>query len=394
MPPLPLQGITVIALEQAIAAPLATRHLADLGARVIKIERPEVGDFARAYDATVRGMSSHFVWANRSKESLTLDLKQDQAREIMHRLLAKTDVFVQNFAPGACDRLGFGTAELRRRYPQLIICNLSGYGSTGPYRDKRAYDLLIQSEAGLLSVTGTPETPSKVGISIADIAAAMYVFSGILTALLVRKETGEGTALEVSLFEALSEWMGYAAYYTAYGGSAPAREGARHAAIAPYGPFTAGDGKVIYLGIQNEREWRRFCEGVLQQPELGTDPRFDSNSSRVQNRADLEQIISNTLQRLPVDDIITLLEAAQIAYARMNTVEEFLAHPQLSARGRWREIDSPVGLLRALIPPVTMENIQPAMGAVPALGQHTEAILKELGFDVDTISQWRQSKLI
>lgn len=394
MPPLPLQGITVIALEQAIAAPLATRHLADLGARVIKIERPEVGDFARAYDATVRGMSSHFVWANRSKESLTLDLKQDQAREIMHRLLAKTDVFVQNFAPGACDRLGFGTAELRRRYPQLIICNLSGYGSTGPYRDKRAYDLLIQSEAGLLSVTGTPETPSKVGISIADIAAAMYVFSGILTALLVRKETGEGTALEVSLFEALSEWMGYAAYYTAYGGSAPAREGARHAAIAPYGPFTAGDGKVIYLGIQNEREWRRFCEGVLQQPELGTDPRFDSNSSRVQNRADLEQIISNTLQRLPVDDIITRLEAAQIACARMNTVEEFLAHPQLSARGRWQEIDSPVGPLRALIPPVTMENIQPLMGAVPALGQHTEAILKELGFDVDTISQWRQSKLI
>lgn len=392
--PLPLQGITVIALEQAIAAPVATRHLADLGARVIKVERPEVGDFARAYDTTVRGMSSHFVWANRSKESLTLDLKQDDAGEIMLRLLGKADVFVQNFAPGACDRLGLSTAELRRRYPQLIICNLSGYGSTGPYRDKRAYDLLIQSEVGLLSVTGTPETPSKVGISIADIAAAMYAFSGILTALLLRKETGQGTSVEVSLFEALSEWMGYPAYYTAYGGSAPLRDGARHAAIAPYGPFTAEDGKVIYLGIQNEREWRRFCEGVLQQPDLGTDPRFDSNSSRVQNRSDLEQIINNTCQRLPAGDIIKRLEAAQIAYARMNTLEEFLAHPQLTARSRWREIDSPVGPLRALIPPVTIENLGPAMGAVPALGQHTEAILKELGFDADKISEWRQSKLI
>lgn len=390
----PLQGITVITLEQAIAAPLATRHLADLGARVIKIERPEVGDFARAYDATVRGMSSHFVWANRSKESLTLDLKHDQAREIMQSLLAKADVFVQNLAPGACDRLGLGTIELRRRFPKLIICNVSGYGSTGPYRDKRAYDLLIQSEAGLLSITGTPETPSKVGVSIADIAGAMYTFSGVLTAVLLRKETGQGTTLEVSLFEALSEWMGYPAYYTAYGGSAPAREGARHAAIAPYGPFTAADGKVIYLGIQNEREWRRFCERVLQQPELGTDPRFESNSLRVQNRTELERVISNTLRHLIADDIINRLEAAQIACARLNSVEEFLAHPQLTARSRWREIDSPVGPLRALIPPVTIENLQPAMGAVPALGQHTEAILKELGFDVDRIAQWKSRKII
>lgn len=392
--PLPLQGITVIALEQAIAAPLATRHLADLGARVIKIERPEVGDFARAYDATVRGMSSHFVWANRAKESLTLDLKQDQAREIMRRLLAKADVFVQNLAPGACDRLGFGTAELRRRCPKLIICNVSGYGSTGPYRDKRAYDLLIQSETGLLSITGTPETPSKVGVSIADIAGGMYAFSGILTALLLRKETGQGTVLEVSLFEALSEWMGYPAYYTAYGGSAPAREGARHAAIAPYGPFTAADGKVIYLGIQNEREWRRFCDQVLHQRDLGTDPRFESNSRRVQNRTELERLISDTLQHLTADDIINRLEAAQIASARLNSLEEFLAHPQLSARSRWREIDSPAGPLRALIPPTTMEDLEPVMGAVPTLGQHTEAILQELGFDVDRIAQWKSRKII
>ncbi|HLJ26686.1 MAG TPA: CaiB/BaiF CoA-transferase family protein [Candidatus Angelobacter sp.] len=390
----PLQGITVIALEQAIAAPLATRHLADLGARVIKIERPEVGDFARAYDATVRGMSSHFVWANRSKESLTLDLKQPAAKEVLGRLLEKADVFVQNLAPGACDRLGFGTEELRRRYPRLIICNLSGYGSTGPYRDKKAYDLLIQSEAALVSITGTPETPSKVGISIADIAAAMYLYSGVLTALLMRQSTGQGTALEVSLFEALSEWMGYAAFYTAYGGSAPPREGARHAAIAPYGPFAAGDGKIVYLGIQNEREWRRFCEKVLQRPELGADERFDSNSRRVQNRAALEQIIVALFQQLSSEGIIQRLEDVQIAYARLNSVEEFLQHPQLAARGRWQQIDSPVGPLRSLVPPLTMEDVEPVMGAVPALGQQTESILKEFGFDADTISDWKKSRII
>jgi len=377
----PLQGITVVALEQAIAAPLATRHLADLGARVIKIERPEVGDFARAYDTTVRGMSSHFVWANRSKESLTLDLQQEQARNVLHRLLVKADVFIQNFAPGACDRLGLGTAELRRRYPRLIICNLSGYGATGPYRDQKAYDLLIQSEAALLSITGTAETPSKVAISIADIAAAMYAYSGILTALLVRKETGQGTALEISLFEALAEWMGYPAYYTAYGGSAPERAGGKHASIAPYGPFAGGDGKVIYLGVQNEREWNNFCKQVLRRPELATDPRFTSNSKRVENRAELEELITGIFCQLSSEAVSRRLEEARIAHARMNSVEEFLEHPQLTARNRWRHIDSPVGELRSLIPPLTMENVEPVMGAVPALGQHTEAILKELGFE-------------
>lgn len=394
MTPHPLQGITVIALEQAISAPLATRHLADLGARVIKIERPDGGDFARSYDNTVRGMASHFVWTNRSKESLTLDLKQDAAKDILHRLLARADVFVQNFAPGACERLGLGTAELRHRYPRLIICNVSGYGSTGPYRDRKAYDLLIQSEAALLSITGTPEAPSKVGISVADIAGGMYAYSGILTALLMRNQTGEGTALEVSLFEALAEWMGYPAYYTAYGGSAPERTAGRHAVIAPYGPFTSGDGKIIYLGIQNEREWRSFCETVLRQPELAADPRFVSNSSRVRNRAELEVLIVAAFRPLSSEAVSQRLEEARIAHARLNSVEEFLEHPQLAARSRWQQIDSPVGELRALVPPVTLDSIEPVMGAVPALGQHTEAILKELGFDADTISAWKKSGIV
>src|SRR5437016_489127 len=391
---LPLTGTTVLALEQAVAAPFATRHLADLGARVIKIERPEVGDFARAYDTTVRGMSSHFVWANRGKESLTLDLKQPPAKDVLDRRWARADLFVQNLSPGACDRLGLGTQELRSRYPRLIICNLSGYGSSGPYRDKKAYDLLIQSEAALVSVTGTPETPSKVGISIADIAAAMYLYSGVLTALLVRKETGQGTAMEISLFEALSEWMGYAAYYTGYGGSPPPRTGAKHAAIAPYGPFDSSDGKVLYLAVQNEREWSSFCKKVLARPELAGDARFGSNSKRVQNRVELEEIIQKIFERFTTGEIVVRLERAQIAYGRLNSVEDFLNHPQLQARGRWREVESPVGPLRALIPPLTMEGVEPAMGEVPALGQHTDAILKELGFDADTITTWRKGKVI
>jgi len=391
---LPLKGITVITLEQAVAAPFATRQLADLGARIIKIERPEVGDFARAYDTTVRGMSSHFVWANRGKESLTLDLKQPPAKDVLDRLLAKADIFVQNLAPGACDRLGLGTQELRSRYPRLIVCNLSGYGSSGPYRDKKAYDLLIQSEAALVSVTGTPETPSKVGISIADIAAAMYLYSGVLTALLLRKESGQGTAMEISLFEALSEWMGYAAYYTGYGGSPPPRTGAKHAAIAPYGPFNSSDGKVVYLAVQNEREWSSFCEKVLDRPELAVEARFGSNSQRVQNRVPLEEIIQKIFEHFTAEEIVIRLERAQIAYGRLNSVEEFLDHPQLQARGRWREVASPVGPLRALIPPLTMEGVEPAMGEIPALGQHTDAILKGLGFDADTITTWRKKKVI
>jgi itaconate CoA-transferase len=391
---LPLKDITVVALEQAVAAPFVSRHLADLGARVIKIERPEVGDFARDYDTTVRGMASHFVWVNRSKESLTLDVKQSAAKEVLHRLLDKADVFIQNLAPGACDRLGLGTAELRDRYPRLIICNLSGYGSTGPYRDRRAYDMLVQSEAGLVALTGTEETPSKVGISISDIAAGMYAYSGILTALLVRKESGKGTAIEVSLLESIGEWMGYAAYYTAYGGTAPPRAGASHAAIAPYGPFKSGDGKEIILAVQNEREWARFCDKVLCRPELKNDPRFISNPKRVENRPAVDGTVSAVLQTLTTQEIIARLEDAQIAYARLNSVQEFVDHPQLAARDRWRDVDSPVGPLRALIPPVTMEGVEPVMGAIPALGEHTDAILQELGFDTATITAWRRAKII
>ncbi len=390
---LPLEGITVVSLEQAVAAPFATRQLADLGARVIKIERPEVGDFARGYDAAVRGLSSHFVWLNRSKESLTLDLKQPEAKLVLQRLIERADVFLQNLAPGATERLGLVTAELRKKYPRLIVCDLSGYGSSGPYRDKKAYDMLIQAEAGLISITGTPETPCKVGISVADIACGMYAYSGILTALLVRAKTGEGVALETSLLDSLGEWMSYAAYYT-FSGAAPPRSGANHATIAPYGPVMSGDHKAVYLGLQNEREWKRFCEMVLQRPQLAADPRFDSNARRVQNRPQLDQAMRDVFHKLTAAEIIARLEAAQIANARMNTMQEFMEHPQLKARGRWGQVNTAAGPLPALLPPVTMENVETVMNEVPSLGQQTDAILQELGFDSETIAGWRRKKII
>jgi itaconate CoA-transferase len=391
---LPLEGITVVSLEQAVAAPFATRQLADLGARVIKVERPEVGDFARGYDRTVKGLASHFVWLNRSKESLTLDLKQDGAKEVLARIIERADVFVQNLAPGATGRLGFGAQILRERHPSLIVCDVSGYGSSGPYRDKKAYDLLVQCEAGLVSITGTPETPSKVGVSIADIACGMYAYSGILAALLRRGRTGEGAALEVSLFEALAEWMGFPAYYAMYGGKEPPRTGASHAAIAPYGPFECGDGKVIFLGIQNEREWERFCEVVLEQPALAEDERFASNSERVENRDDLHQDIETILQRFSSSEAIERLEEAKIANARMRTVRGLLEHPQLEARDRWREVGSPVGPLRALLPPATIDSIEPLMAPIPSVSEHTEKILAELGYDDDTVATLRQAAAI
>jgi len=390
---LPLAGITVVSLEQAVAAPFATRQLADLGARVIKIERPEVGDFARGYDATVRGLSSYFVWLNRSKESMTLDLKREEAKLVLHRLLEKADVFIQNLAPGATERLGFVTQDLRKKYPRLILCNLSGYGSSGPYRDKKAYDMLIQAEAGLISITGTEETPCKVGISVADISCGMYAYTGILTALLVRSKTGEGVALETSLFDSLGEWVSAAAYYT-FGGSAPQRSGANHATIAPYGPVMSGDNKVVYLGLQNEREWKKFCEAVLESPQLSGDARFDSNAKRVQNRPQLDQAMQKVFQKLTAAEIIARLDAAQIANARLNTVEEFVEHPQLKARKRWSTVGSPAGPLPALLPPVTMENVETVLNEVPALGQQTDAILGELGFDSGTIAGWRRDKII
>jgi len=391
---LPLEGITVVSLEQAVAAPFATRQLADLGARIIKVERPGTGDFARSYDTTVKGLSSHFVWLNRSKESLTLDLKQDGAKRVLNRLIERADVFVQNLAPGATGRLGFGTETLRGRHPRLIVCDVSGYGSSGPYRDKKAYDLLVQCEAGLVSITGTPETPSKVGVSIADIACGMYAYSGILAALLRRERTGEGSAFEVSLFEALAEWMGFPAYFTLYGGKEPPRTGASHAAIAPYGPFECDDGEVIFLGIQNEREWRRFCEAVLGRPDMAGDELFENNSRRVENREALEEEISAVFEDLPSEEAIRRLDAAGIANARMRTMRSFLDHPQLAARDRWREVGSPVGPLRVLLPPATPADTEPVMALIPGVGEHTDAILEELGYGEESIGALRREEAI
>jgi crotonobetainyl-CoA:carnitine CoA-transferase CaiB-like acyl-CoA transferase len=390
----PLEGVTILSLEQAVAAPFATRQLADLGARVIKIERPGVGDFARGYDTTVRGESSHFVWLNRSKESLTLDVKRPAAAEVLRRLLDQADVFVQNLAPGATGRLGLSAQSLREAHPRLVVCEISGYGSTGPYRDRKAYDLLVQAEAGLLSITGTPDELVKVGISVADIAAGMYAYSGILTALLMRHRTGEGTLVEVSMLEALSEWMGYPLYYGVYGGTPPARAGARHAVIAPYGPFAGGDGEVVYLGIQNEREWQAFCVGVLDQPDLATDPRFVSNAERVQHREALDAEIEAVFGGMTTTEILERLESARIANARLRTVQQLSDHPQLAARERWRNIDTPAGSVRATLPPASIDGVVPVMAPVPALGAHTDAILDELGFDSAVVAGWHDDGMI
>jgi itaconate CoA-transferase len=383
---LALEGITVVSVEQAVAAPFATRQLADLGARVIKVERPNGGDFARDYDQTVKGLSAYFVWLNRSKESIALDLKQPGARMVMTKLAERADVFVQNLAPGAAERLGLTAGELTAWNPRLIACSISGYGSTGPYRDKKAYDLLVQCETGLVSVTGTPETPAKVGISVADIAAGMYAYAGILAALYERERTGRGSTLEVSLFDALGEWMSHPAYLAAYAGSPPPRTGASHASIAPYGPFATGGGVQVNLGIQNEREWAAFCAVVLERPEVARDERFATNSRRVANREELQAIIEEVFGHLGVEQVTERLEAARIAYARMNSVQEFVDHPQLAARDRWREVGSPAGPIRALLPPVTVAGREPRMDPVPAVGEHTGAILRWLGYEDDQVA--------
>ncbi len=383
---LPLEGITVVSLEQAVATPFATRQLADLGARVIKIERPGTGDFARGYDETVKGLASHFVWLNRSKESLTLDLKKDAGKEVLRNLLYLSDVFVQNLAPGAAERLGFGAEQLREEWPELIYCSVSGYGEGGPYTEKKAYDLLVQCEAGLVSVTGSEDTPSKVGISVADIAAGMYTYSGILSALFRRERTGEGATLEVSMLEALGEWMGFPAYFAGYGGEEPTRTGASHTAIAPYGPFECGDGQTVFLGIQNEREWKRFCEEVLGQEGLAEDERFDTNTRRVENRPSLHEEIEKVFSELSSEEVIEKLEEAEIANARMRTVQGFLDHPQLEARNRWREFGSPAGHLRGLLPPANLEGMEPVMNPIPEVGEHSMAILAELGYEAADIS--------
>ena len=383
----PLEGITVVALEHAIAAPFCSRQLADQGARVIKIERPRTGDFARGYDTRVRGLASHFVWTNRSKESLSLDLKHPKAEGIMQQLLAQADVLVQNLAPGASARMGLSFEALHEAFPRLIVCDISGYGDSGPYRDKKAYDLLIQSEAGFLSITGTPDTPSKAGCSIADISAGMYAYSNVLTALIQRGKTGLGRRIDVSMLECMAEWMGYPLYYTLDGAPPPPRAGASHATIFPYGPFATGDGKSVMLGLQNEREWQVFCQTVLLQPELAADARFVTNGLRASQRAELQSIIEAAFAKLTATQVVERLEQAQIANAQVNALADVWAHPQLQARERWIEVNSPSGLLPALLPPGASDVSHVRMDAVPELGQHTQAILAELGWSLEDIEQ-------
>jgi itaconate CoA-transferase len=379
---LPLEGITVVTLEHAIAAPFCTRQLADQGARVIKVERPGVGDFARAYDTRVNGLASHFVWTNRSKESLSLDLKADAAPEILDKLLADADVLVQNLAPGAAARMGLSYAALSERFPKLIVCDISGYGEDGPYRDKKGYDLLIQSESGFVSITGTPYEPSKAGCSIADIAAGMYAYTNILTALLQRGRTGRGRHIDVSMLEAMTEWMTYPLYYAYNGATPPPRAGAAHATIYPYGPFATGDGKTVMLGLQNEREWVNFCAQVLQQPALASDARFNANAKRTAARAELKALIEQAFGGLTAAEVVARLDTAGIANAQVNAMADVWAHPQLQARGRWTEVATPAGPVPALLPPGCTSA---RMDAVPALGQHTRQVLGGLGYSAEQI---------
>ena len=390
----PLDGITVVSLEHAIAAPFCTRQLADLGARVIKVERPGSGDFARGYDTQVEGLSSHFVWVNRSKESLTLDLKQPLAIAALKTLLKTADVLVQNLAPGAAARMGLTAEILQKENPKLILCDISGYGNNGPYRDKKAYDLLIQSEAGFLSVTGTPETPSKAGNSIADIAAGMYAYTNILAALLQRGKTGKGSAIDISMLESLGEWMSFPMYYAYKGAEPPSRNGASHATIYPYGPFKAGDGKTVMLGLQNEREWVQFCETVLENSALAKDERFDRNFKRNENRSDLLEIINVYFSRLTSEQLIARLEKAQIANAHLNDMEGLWKHEQLKARNRWTEVDTPNGAVTALLPPGLNSSYGYRMDPIPAVGEHTDSILKELGLGESDIANMRASGAI
>ena len=390
----PLDGITVVSLEHAIAAPFCTRQLADLGARVIKVERPGSGDFARAYDKQVKGLSSHFVWVNRSKESLTLDLKQPAALAALKTLLKTADVLVQNLAPGAAARMGLTAEQLQQENPQLILCDISGYGNDGPYRDKKAYDLLIQSEAGFLSVTGTAETPSKAGNSIADIAAGMYAYTNILAALLQRGKTGKGSVIDVSMLESLGEWMSFPMYYAFEGAEPPPRNGASHATIYPYGPFKAGDGGTVMLGLQNEREWAQFCEVVLEKPTLAQDERFDKNFKRNEKRVELLAIIDECFNTLNTEQLIARLEKAQIANARLNDMHGLWKHEQLQARNRWAQVDTPAGSIPALLPPGSNNSYEYRMDAIPAVGQHTESILQEIGLNDSNIAEMRASGAI
>ena len=384
---LPLEGITVVSLEQAVAAPFCSRQLADLGARVIKIERPGVGDFARDYDQSVKGLSAYFVWLNRSKESLTLDVKHAEAAQVLAKLVATADVFIQNLAPGAAKRLNLDADTLRARNPRLIVCDISGYGDTGPYSEKKAYDLLVQSEAGIVSVTGTEDAPAKVGVSLTDIGTGLHAYAAILAALYERERTGKGRRIEVTMFDAMVEWMGHPLYYTHFGGKAPRRAGTDHATIVPYGRFRTGDGRFVMFGIQNEREWSSFCAGVLKQPELAKDSRYDSNTKRTAARSEVVALIERVFAALTAEQVVERLDASGIANARLNSSEEVWRHPQLQARSRWREVDSPAGPLPAVLPPASFDGIEPRMDPIPQIGEHTAAILAELGYTVGDIER-------
>jgi len=392
--PRPLDGVTVLALEHAVAAPVCTRHLADQGARVIKVERPGVGDFARGYDQRVRGQSSYFVWANRSKESLTLDVKHPQAQPVLQALVARADVLVQNLAPGAAARLGLSYDTLAPQHPRLVVCDISGYGDDGPCRDKKAYDLMVQAEAGLLAATGSGDTMARAGFSAADVSAGMYAYSSVLSALLLRQRTGTGSRVDVAMLETLAEWMGNPMYYT-FDGQPPAiRSGASHPSIAPYGPVTLSDGHTLLLGVQNEREWQRFCAEVLNEPALADDPRFVDNTQRTRHRALLDEKIAARFAGLSVEEAEARLERAGIASARVNTAAALWQHPQLRARQRWTEITTPAGPVPALLLPGSSNRYAPRMDGVPALGQHTGAVLDELGYSSAQVDALRASGVV
>lgn len=388
---LPLEGITVVSLEQAVAAPLASRHLADLGAHVVKVERPDGGDFARGYDTAVRGMASHFVWLNRGKQSVTVDLKTDGGRAVLADLIGRADVFLQNLAPGAAARLGFGADELRARHPRLVTVDMSGYGGEGPYRDKRAYDMLVQCEAALASVTGPPETPAKTGMPASDIAAGMYAFSAVLAALVGRAATGEGAGLEISMFEATAEWMGYQMHYAQATGVSPGRAGLSHPSIAPYDAYPTSDDREVLIGIQNDREWARLAEGFLDRPDLVTDPQWATNVARVRHRRVVDALIAGRTATMTADEVVKRLDEINIASARLNDVADLLHHPQLAARDRWRTVRTPVGEVRGLLPPFTFAGLELPMGPVPGLGEHTDEVLRRLGYPDERIAALRES---
>ena len=390
----PLEGITVVALEHVIAGPFCTRQLADLGARVIKIERPGSGDPTRAYDDRVGGLSSHFVWTNRSKESIALNLKQSKGVEIVRKLLQGADVLLQNLAPGAAERMGFSYEQLKEHYPKLIVCDISGYGSSGPYRDKKAYDLLIQAESGLLSVTGSDDEPAKAGCSIVDISAGMYAFSNILAAIIRRHKTGTGCCIDISMLETMTEWMSFPMYYAYQGAEPPARAGASHATIYPYGPFPVGDGNSVMLGLQNEREWAIFCDQVLQQPELKEDVRFSSNTRRSEARSELRSIIVEVFSKMTLTTVTQRLDTARIGNASMNSMEQVWNHAQLAARDRWRFVDSPNGPVKAMLPPGAPEEFSSRMDPIPESGEHSREILTELGYTNEDIEELEKSRVI